>query len=133
MGFGTVLQKRTAWRTPLFTVAAWQLLFGGVPFVLLALLYEPQPFAGFTIHGVLGMTYVVLIATVVGYWLWFRVIEMVPAGIASSSVLPVPLIGLTLSTLILGESVAWPDLAALVCMTAALAFIVPPPRFRAAP
>lgn len=129
-GLGTVLQKRTAWRTPLFTVAAWQLLIGGIPFAVLAVLFESAPYAALTLRGAVGMAYVVLIATVVGYWLWFRIIQIVPAGIASLSVLPVPLIGLTLSALALGETVGWPEVGALACMTLALTVISPLPRLR---
>ena len=79
--------------------------------------------------GALGMTYVVVVATVLGYWLWFRVIQMVPASIASLSVLPVPLIGLSLSTLLLEERLEWSDFAALICITIALAIILPLPQF----
>ena len=127
-GLGTVMQKRTAWRSPLFTIAAWQLLFGGIPFAGLAFALESDPYANFTLPGALGMTYVVVVATVLGYWLWFRIIQLVPAGIASLSVLPVPFIGLSLSTLFLGETLGWPDLVALICMTVALAIILPQPQ-----
>ena len=129
-GLGTVIQKRTPWNTPLFTVAAWQLLFGGVPLAALAFILDEDPYADFTLKGALGMTYVVLVATVIGYWLWFRVIQMVPAGIAALSVLPVPLIGLSLSTIFLDERLGWPDLAALIGMTIALAIILPLPWLR---
>ena len=128
-GLGTVMQKRTVWHSSLFTVAAWQLLLGGLPFAGLALAIENDPYAKFTLLGALGMTYVVVVATVLGYWLWFRVIQMVPAGIASLSVLPVPLIGLSLSTLLLEERLEWPDFAALICITIALAIILPLPQF----
>jgi len=108
----------------------WSVPFGGVPLAALAFILDEDPYADFTLKGALGMTYVVLVATVVGYWLWFRVIQMVPAGIAALSVLPVPLIGLSLSTIFLDERLGWPDLAALICMTIALAIILPLPRFR---
>ena len=79
------------------------MLLGGIPFAGLAFALENDPYAKFTLLGALGMTYVVVVATVFGYWLWFLVIQMVPAGIASLSVLPVPLIGLSLSTLLLED------------------------------
>jgi len=124
-GLGTVLQKKTVWHTPLFTVAAWQLLLGGIPFAALAFAYESEPYANFTLRGALGMTYVAVVATVVGYWLWFRIVQLVPAGVAALSVLPVPLIGVTLSALVLGEPLGWPDFASLACITLALAIILP--------
>ena len=129
-GLGTVFQKRTVWRTPLFTVAAWQLLFGSMLLAILAFVLESDPYARFTVGGAFGMAYIVLIATVVGYWLWFRVVHILSAGVASLGVLPVPLIGVSLSALALGEPLGWPELAALVCATASLALILPLPVFR---
>lgn len=66
-GLGTVVQKKTLWRTPLLTVAGWQLLIGGAPLAALAITQDTAPFANFTIQGAMAMAYTVLIATVLGY------------------------------------------------------------------
>lgn len=127
-GTGTVIQKKVPWRTPLFTVAAWQMLIGGIPLAVLALVHDTDPYRDLTVRGALGMAYVILIATVFGYWAWFRIVRLVPTSIASLGALPVPLIGVTASTLVLGESLGWPELAALILATAALAIILPSPQ-----
>ncbi len=129
-GIGTVIQKKVPWRTPLFTVAAWQLLIGGIPLAAIALIYETDPYRNLTLGGALGMAYVILIATVFGYWAWFRIVRLVPTSIASLGALPVPLIGVTASTLVLGESLGWPELAALALATISLAMILPLPQLK---
>jgi drug/metabolite transporter (DMT)-like permease len=130
-GVGTVVQKKVVWRAPLFTVAAWQLLIGGVPLAALAFALDSEPYARLTIRGALGMGYVIFIATVFGYWAWFRIVRLVPTGVASLGTLPVPLIGVSVSTLALGEPLGWPELGALTLSTAALATILPLPRLKA--
>jgi drug/metabolite transporter (DMT)-like permease len=129
-GVGTVIQKKVPWRTPLFTVAAWQLLIGGIPLATMAFLHDTEPYKNLTLGGALGMAYVILIATVFGYWAWFGIVRLVPTSIASLGILPVPLLGVSASTLALGEPLGWPELAALVLATTSLAIILPMPRFR---
>lgn len=126
-GIGTAYQKRTIWRSHLFTVAAWQLLIGGTPLAALAFTFDIAPYARLSVAGALGMAYVVLVATVFGYWAWFRIVRLVPNRIASLGTLPVPLIGVTASILALGEQFGWPVLAALICTTASLATILTMP------
>ncbi len=130
-GVGTVVQKKVVWRTPLYTVAAWQLLIGGIPLAALAFALDSQPYARLTLRGALGMGYVIFIATVFGYWAWFRIVRLVPTGIASLGMLLSPLIGVSVSTLALGEPLGWPELGALTLSTAALATILPMPNLKA--
>jgi len=46
---------------------------------------------------------------------------LIPAPIATLSLLPVPMIGITTGVIILGESVGWQEGAALALITMALA------------
>lgn len=131
---GTVLQKRP-WRTPLLTLAGWQLLIGGAPITILALILDSDAFARVTPLGVAGIAYVVLVATLFGYWAWFNIVRLVPADVASLAALPVPLVGVTSSALVLGEPLGWAEAGALALVTAALATVLPLPgpgrvRFR---
>jgi drug/metabolite transporter (DMT)-like permease len=120
-GLGTVVQKKAAWRTPLLTVAGWQLLIGGAPLAALAFAHDTAPYADITTRGALAMVYIVLISTVLGYWAWFRVLQLIPSDMAALGILPSPMIGVISSTLILGEPLGWPEFAAVALLTAALA------------
>lgn len=129
---GTVIQKRP-WKTPLLTMAGWQLLIGGTPITILALTHDTDAFARVTPLGVAGVAYVVLVATLFGYWAWFTIVRLLPTSVASLAVLPVPLVGVAASALMLGEPLGWPEAGALALVTAALATVLPmpgPARFR---
>jgi drug/metabolite transporter (DMT)-like permease len=128
-GIGTVLQKRR-WRTPVLTLAGWQLLIGGAPLAPLALLYDSAPFADVTLYGALAVVYVIAVATLFGYWAWFTILTLAPAAVASIGVLAVPLVGVLSSALMLGETVGWRELLALLLITAALATVLPLPGRR---
>jgi drug/metabolite transporter (DMT)-like permease len=120
-GLGTVVQKKATWHTPLLTVAGWQLLIGGAPLAALAIAHDTAPYAAITTQGALAIVYIVLISTVLGYWAWFRVLQLIPSDMVALGILPAPMIGVISSTLILGEPLGWPEIAAGALLTAALA------------
>jgi drug/metabolite transporter (DMT)-like permease len=117
---GANLQKR-AWRTPSTVLAGWQLLLGGLPLLVLALLFDTNPFVNFTILGIGAVAYTVFIGNMIGFVLWLKLLELIPAPIATLCLLPVPMIGITSGVIILGESFGWREAAALALITMALA------------
>jgi drug/metabolite transporter (DMT)-like permease len=129
-GVGTVIQKRV-WKTPPMTLAAWQLLIGGVPLVLLALTFDEDPYRDLTSLGVFAVVYTVIIGNMCGFALWIRVLNIVSTPVASLGVLPVPLIGVLSGAVVLGEPVGFAELAALGLITLALGSVLPMPRFLA--
>ena len=74
--------------------------------------------------------YNIVIAALFAHLLWFRLLALYPAGIASISTLLIPVVGLLSSALILGESVGWTELLALIMVVAALAVVFRPWRAR---
>lgn len=126
-GIGTVMQKRV-WRTPVVTLAGWQLVFGGLPLLALALALDSEPYRDLTLWGAGAVAYTVLIGNMVGFVLFLRVVAMVPASVATLGVLPVPLVGITSGAILLGEPVGWAELSALALITVALATVLPMPR-----
>ena len=124
-GFGTVVQKKITWHTPLFALAGWQLLFGGIPLAAAAIAFDSAPFANVTVVGVVAIAYVVVIATVIGYWAWFRVIRMVSSSTVALGILPSPLIGVISSAVLLDEPLGWQECTAVALLTAALATMLP--------
>jgi drug/metabolite transporter (DMT)-like permease len=126
---GANLQKRV-WRTPSMVLAGWQLLLGGLPLLALALIFDENPYADFTMWGVGAVVYTVLIGNMIGFVLWLKVLELIPAPVATLGLLPVPLVGIASGALILGEAVGWPEGLALLLITAALASTLPLPSWR---
>ena len=123
---GTVLNKRTEWPMPIMVVTCWQILLGTLPMALMMAfevddLVMPTPIvaAAVAFSGLIGMA--------VGFWTWFRIIEMVPAPVAALSVLVVPAAGLVFGALLLGENFGYTEIIALGCLMAALATVLPKP------
>ncbi|MEU6061850.1 EamA family transporter [Streptomyces sp. NPDC047097] len=80
MSAGTVLAKR--WGRPAgvgpLALTGWQLTAGGLLIAPIAFLVEGPPPA-LTGTNLAGYAYLALANTAVGYWLWFRGIERLPA------------------------------------------------------
>ncbi len=126
-GLGTVLNKRAAWPMPMIVVTAWQVILGTIPMILLV----PLEFAELVwppLDVVLATAYSGVIGLAIGFWTWFRIIEMVPAPVASVSVLVVPGAGLICGALILGEDFGASEIVALGCLIAALVTVMPRSR-----
>lgn len=117
----TIIVKRTDWGIEPGTLAAWQVLIGGVPVIAGALIVDPWPdFSTLSTGAVIALIYSSAIAIAFGQWAWFRVLAIMPAAIAAISTLAVPVIGVFSSALLLGEEVTVMELGALALVCAAL-------------
>lgn len=116
---GTVSIKKINWRTPLIVVTGWQFVVGGIPMALVmsgdvGKLYWPP------IDVVLATAYSTLIALAFGFWIWFRVVDMVPATMATLSTLAIPGLSILAGALMLGETIGSAEIIALALIVAAL-------------
>jgi probable blue pigment (indigoidine) exporter len=100
---GFILGKR--WQPPVsvLTFTAWQLLAGGLVLAPVALLVEGRPphIGG---PAVLGFLYVGLVATVLAYVVWFRGLQLLPAGTVGLIGLFNPVAGVALGVAVAGEA-----------------------------
>lgn len=121
----TVIFKRRTWALASRELAAWQVLIGAVPVVAGALLWGPAPdFSGVSARGLVGLVYSSAIAVSLGQWVWFRILEIMPASAASISSLAIPVIGVFASALFLGEAIGWREVAALALVLSALYLVL---------
>jgi drug/metabolite transporter (DMT)-like permease len=111
-GLGTVIAKRRPLALPPMTSVAWQAGIGSLPVVLLALGETPS-WNHVTVNGWGTIGYIALLPMTLSYAAWFRALRLVPATTASTMVLISPIIGVTVSTLLLGESLGLRQFAAL--------------------
>jgi drug/metabolite transporter (DMT)-like permease len=122
---GVVLMKRFEWRLSTAALAGWQLLVGLVPVSLGALAFGGP--AGWVpeirLDQLLAIVYAATVPMIFCHWAWFTVVRIFPASIAAIGLLAVPAVGVLSGALILGEPVGWPELAALLLVSAAL-FVV---------
>ena len=123
--FGTVAFKMHRWSAPTATVVAWQLVFGAVPVILGALLFDRDfPLASVSWLAWAATFYATAICTVFCYWAWFRVVEIFPASVAAIGTLAIPVVGVWSGAVALGEPVGLMELIALALVLAALAVVL---------
>ena len=128
-GVGTVLIKRRRWSAGMNTLAGWQLLMACVPIGVIALLTERFQLDQASDAALLSGAYILVFGVVVGYAVWFKVVSLFPATIASIGALVTPVIGMASSALLLGEPIGWREVVALTFVLSAVALVV----FRPAP
>ena len=119
---GTVLTKRMFQRhaPSVLNLTAWQMLIGGAALGVIALLV-PEREIDWSLAFVAGLTYSVLMASSLAWWLWSIVLQRLPTTLASISSLGVPIVSVFLAWLILHEQ---PSIMALIGMVLVLAGLV---------
>lgn len=118
----------TLWMSvvPPVPVLALSLVVEGPDRVLTALRTVATPEA---LPSVLGLLYVVVVATLLGYGLWNSLLSRHPAGVVAPFSMLVPVVGVLSSWLLLGEGVDRTELVAgLVVVTGVLVASRPPRR-----
>ncbi len=119
---GTVLAKRLFVRhadVGLLRVSAWQMLYGTLLLVLLAIVI-PQPPVQWTPPFLAAMAYNVLLASGLGWAMWLLLVQRLPTHVASLTSLAIPLMGVLLAWLILHEQPGPFEWAGIALIAAAL-------------
>jgi drug/metabolite transporter (DMT)-like permease len=128
---GTIFLKWAKIAAPTLTAAAWQLLFGWLMLAAGMLAFEglPQlwPLPG---HIVAWIGYNGLIGMGLAYFLWFVVVDRLPATTASLGSLLVPVVGVIGSALVIGERPGVTDAIGFACIFAAAASVLLQPNVR---
>jgi drug/metabolite transporter (DMT)-like permease len=129
---GTVLMRRHPTTVSTTALTAWQLLIGGLPIMLGALVFDWGTWrpigAGATVGLVYNMTFVFIFC----YWAWFKIATTAPPGVSSLSTLMIPVVGVFSGIWLLGESPRWQEYVALFLVISSLATVLIAPRNRAA-
>jgi len=129
---GTVLIKRYPTSLPTTSFTAWQLLVGGIPIVIGALLFERYQWHAVSWQANAAVIYNMTIAFVFCYWAWFKIISRAAAGVSALGTLMIPVLGIFSSMVLLGERPSWAEYTAMVLVFAAIATVVIPTRRLAA-
>ena len=122
--FGTVWQKRTDYGMPHMSVITWQLIFGAIPIVIIALpeLPDLQPVSWQAVGATL---YAGMIAQVFGVATYLWLVKRLPVKTSSLSMLLVPLVGLGSAALLLGERLGTTEIVAALFIFAAIGTAFP--------
>jgi drug/metabolite transporter (DMT)-like permease len=120
-GIGTVLTKRMAVAGDVTINAAWQLLLGTAPVLVVWLAFARDAyFHPEQVRGLLSLAWLILVSNVLAYACWFRIIRALPAAVASLTTLVVPCVGFGSSALLTAAPVSWLDFVALGLIIAAV-------------
>lgn len=136
-GTGNVLMRRATLGVPPFSalsLVVWAGAVAIIPLFLLSLLTEgwaswQQAFRDVTWQGFASLAYLAYLATLVGYVLWGKLMALYPAAKVAPLALLVPIVGLSSSALLLGESLTIWQVAGAILVMAGLAVHVLGERF----
>ncbi len=98
----TKIMRQRAEPFDLISITAWQLMFGAVPLVVIALAL-PSPPIQWTSFLIGSVVYNVVFTNAIAILLWFYSLHELPAGMASMGTLATPVIGVVSAAIRLGE------------------------------
>lgn len=130
---GTLVHKRVVWSVPVLALTGWQLVVGSIPIVAGAL-FESPSLSAVTPSLLVAIAFIVLVSLCVCYYLWFKIVSLLPAVVAALSTLLIPVVGVVSGATILGEPLGPSEISALILVCAAIALVMTQPsRMGAAP
>jgi drug/metabolite transporter (DMT)-like permease len=125
---GVALIKRRPFALSPTVQTAWMMVAGGFPTALLALVFESALPPPLRTKAWLAIVYNVVVAGVVCYWAFYKLVTLVPASVAGIASLIVPVVGVLTGMMILGEVPAPSDWVALSLIVSALGVVLILPR-----
>jgi drug/metabolite transporter (DMT)-like permease len=122
---GTVALKYYRFTMPVAVLTGWQLILGGIPVALGALVFDRGFDPGVVSwEAWLATAYAVIVATLFCQWGWFKLVRRFPAVAISVGSLAIPVVGVLTSAIGLREAVGWDVLAALALVLTALFLVL---------
>jgi drug/metabolite transporter (DMT)-like permease len=125
---GTVLMRRHPTAVSTTALTAWQLLIGGLPIMLGALVIDWGDWQPIGTAATVGLVYNMTFVFIFCYWAWFKIATTAPPGVSSLSTLMIPIVGVFSGIWLLGETPQWQEYVALLLVIASLATVLIPPR-----
>ncbi len=118
---GAILVRVINRRGPVdvINLTAWQMLYGSVPIILIAVLVPSQPIE-WSGEFIWALGYNVIPGTALPWLFWLFVLKVLPTGVAGISTLATPVIGIAAAAIQLGERVSPLEGAGMGCILAAL-------------
>lgn len=129
--FGIVSMKAHKFSMPTTTLVAWQMVIGGLPIFLGALLFNHDFNPGeVSALGLWALLYSAIVPMIFCHWAWFRVMAIYPAVVAAIGTLAIPVVGVISSALITDDPVGWTEILSLALIIAALFLVLVVPMLK---
>ena len=106
----------------LVSLSAWQMLFGSIPLIILALTIPQRPIE-WSWYFTGALLYTSVIGQSVTLLLWFYILNKLPVGVASMGTLATPVIGVTAASIQLGDQPSMLEGAGMILILSALAIL----------
>lgn len=121
-GGGVVVSKKLFQERPpaMLNFITWQMLLGAI-FCLPLVLFVPQRELVISVELMMGLAYMAILASALGWWLWLSVVRRVSVAVVGMSSLGVPVLAVVLAWALLGER---PELATLVGISSIMVGLV---------
>jgi drug/metabolite transporter (DMT)-like permease len=118
---GVIVAKTLHQRSPLdlLSFTTWQMLFGSIPLIVVALLVPSTPI-DWSPAFIAAMFYSVIPGNAIAWLLWFYALSRLPAGVAGLGTLAAPVIGVLAARIQLGEQPRALEAVGMVFIIAAL-------------
>lgn len=118
---GTVAYKAVPWRSPAIVLAGWQLILGAIPITIgMMAIGNPAVLATVSLRTAAALAFVFIVPMFLCFYMWFKVVELLPVGVLTIGVTAVPIIGVLAGALILQERVGPAEGIALILIASAL-------------
>lgn len=111
------------WTPSPLSVFPWQVLIGAVPVLIVALISEPIPSIDWNLKFIGAALYCGVIATAIGYLALVTISRKLPVINSSIALLIIPLLGITASNMILGETLDMHLIIAIIFITGGLMLV----------
>lgn len=122
---GTVALKYYRFTMPVAVLTGWQLILGGLPVALGAIVFDRDFAPSVVSWGAwLATAYAVIVATLFCHWAWFKLVNRFPAVAISVGSLAIPVVGVLASAIGLGEAIGWDAVTALALVLTALFLVL---------
>jgi len=127
-GIGNAMMKNAKLSISSVSLTFWSLLAGTVVFCLFAIIFESSRWRWPDLIEWLAIAYGGLVTFALSYVAWFRVARKLSPVASGLSIMLVPVIGLVSGALMLGETIALPDIIALGFILLAMGLVLTPRR-----
>jgi drug/metabolite transporter (DMT)-like permease len=118
---GSCLYRRSVWRSPFWTQTFWQLAVSTVVILAVTLPAAPGQPVRWSPALIAILAYNWIVTTALGYFLWNKILAVLPAAVAGQVMALTPIGGFLLSALIFGGAVTPDIVASIVLIVAGIA------------
>jgi len=118
---GSCFYRGRLWRSPFWAQTLCQLAFGTVTVVVIAFAFAPEWSVEWTPGLVAILAYNWVVTTALGYFLWNKVLAVLPAAVAGQVLTLTPIVGFLLSTAMFGGAITLDMAASIALIVAGLA------------